>query len=88
MGISRVFKTHFLSLILRHQNAVTLTCDQHAWFSFVYIYIDITPPFCNYTPELRVSVLSFYPWCFFSGGLPFALLYSSKELLFSSPFLQ
>jgi hypothetical protein len=39
------------------------------------------------TPEFRVSVLSFYPWCFFSGGLHFALFQSSKELLFSSPFL-
>jgi hypothetical protein len=29
----------------------------------------------------------FYPWCFFSGGLPFALFQSSKELLFSSRFL-
>jgi hypothetical protein len=34
----------------------------------------------------RVSVLSFNHDAFF-GGLPFALLCFSKELLFSSPFL-
>jgi hypothetical protein len=52
MGLSRLLKTRFLSLTLRHRNAVTWTCDQHTWFSF--IYIDFTSPFSNYTPELGV----------------------------------
>jgi hypothetical protein len=55
-------------------------------FSFIYIYIDITPPFCNYIPELRVSDLSLSVVLFF-GRLPFDLFDSSKELLLSSPFL-
>jgi hypothetical protein len=59
MGLSRLFKTCFLSLSLRHRNAVTWTCDQHTWFSLIYIAIVITPPFCNNTPEFRVIVLSF-----------------------------
>jgi hypothetical protein len=48
MGLSRLFKTCFLSLILRYQNAVTWTYDQHAWFSFIYIYTDFILSFCNY----------------------------------------
>jgi hypothetical protein len=31
-----------------HRNAVTWTCDQHAWFSFIHIHIDFTLTFCNY----------------------------------------
>jgi hypothetical protein len=48
VGMSRLFKTRFLGLTLRHRNAVTWTCDQHARFSFIYIYIDFTLTFCNY----------------------------------------
>jgi hypothetical protein len=36
----------------------------HVHPRILYIYIHITPPFCNYTLELRKSVLSFYPWGF------------------------
>jgi hypothetical protein len=42
-------------------------------FSFIYITIVITPPLVQQHPEFRVSILSFHPWCFFSGGLLFAL---------------
>jgi hypothetical protein len=54
MGLSHLFKTRFLSLTLGLRNAVTWTCDQHAWFSFIYIHINITPPFCNNILEFRV----------------------------------
>jgi hypothetical protein len=85
-GLGRLFKIPPLSLILIHGN-VTWTCDLQAWFSFIYIYIDITLPFYNYTTDLRVSVLSLSVVLFF-GRLPFALFDSSKELFLSSPFLQ
>ncbi len=39
------------------------------------------------TPRFRVSVLSFYPWCFFLWQAAFCLFQSSKELLLAHPFL-
>jgi hypothetical protein len=48
MGFSHQFKTLFLGLTLRHRNTVTWTCDQHACFSIIYIYINFTLTFCNY----------------------------------------
>ncbi len=88
MGLGHLFKPTFWGLTLRHRNAVTWTCDQHAWFSFIYIAIVITPPFCNNTGSLEYAFFLFYLFCFFSGGLPFFLFQSSKELLFSSPFFE
>ncbi len=81
MGLSHLFKTRFFCLTLRHQNAVTWTYDQHAWFLF--IYIDITPPLCNYILELRVSVLFFNLGAFSLAGclLPF---YSQTKSCFSA----
>jgi hypothetical protein len=64
------------------------TCDQHTWFSFIYIAIVITLPFGNITRSLEFAFFLFYLCCFFSGGLPFASFQSSKELLFSSPFFE
>jgi hypothetical protein len=82
-----LFKPAFWGLTLRHRKAVTWTCDQHTWFFFIYIAIITTPSFCNNTRSLEWAFFLFYPWCFFSGELPIALFQSSKELLFSSPFL-
>jgi hypothetical protein len=80
------YLNRFLSLTLRHRNAVTWTCDQHIWFSFIYIAIIITPPFCNNTRS-RVSVLSLLSMVLFLWRAAFCPFQSSKELLFSSPFL-
>jgi hypothetical protein len=63
VGLDRLFKPRFLGLTLRYRNAGAWTCDLHAWFSFTYIYINLIPPFCNYAPELGVSVF-LYPWSF------------------------
>ncbi len=41
-------KLRFLGFTLRHRNAVTWTCDWHAWFSPIYIFIYINnTTFCN-----------------------------------------
>ncbi len=71
MGLSCLFKPRFLSLTLRHRNAVTWTCDQHAWFSFIHIHIDFTLTFCNKNFwSLESAFLLFELWCFFSGPWP------------------
>jgi hypothetical protein len=82
--LSCLFKTRFLSLTLRPRNAVT-------WFSFIDIYINITPPFCNFTPELRVSVLSFISGAFSLAGCLFPFCIQAKScfsaLLFFSKYV-
>jgi hypothetical protein len=87
VGLSCLFKTCFLSLTLRHRNAVTWTCDQHAWFSLIYIYIDFTLTFCNYNLWSLAEALFFLNHDAFFGRLPFALLCFSIELLLALPFL-
>jgi hypothetical protein len=76
-----------LSSTLRHQNAVTWTCDQYAWFSFIYITIVITPLFCNNTWVKSKLSFFFIHGAFSLAGCLLTFFQSSKELLFSSPFL-
>ncbi len=52
-------------------------CDWLNWLSPIIIFIDFNIFHLQASPGARVSSSFFYSWCFFSGGLPFAL-YSVK----------
>jgi hypothetical protein len=77
------YLTPFLGLTLRHRNAVTWTCDQHTWFSFIYNLIN----FNTLQQKLlkpRESVLSFLSLVLFLWRAAFCPVFSQAKSCFSA----
>jgi hypothetical protein len=77
--------THFLAL--NPQYPETLSLGLVIGSTGSHPSSSLSPSMCIITQSYRKQFFLFYPWCFFSGGLPFVLFQSNQELLFSSPFL-
>ncbi len=85
-GLSCLFNPLLLGLTIRYLNTVTWTCDWHAWFSLIYIFINISKnTFCNCK---FWSVFLFSTVVLFFGGLPFAPLVLQFRAAFSSLLFQ